>query len=174
MRAERSNLIRIEIATSPPEADPRNDRTMLKEKISEDLKLAMKLGDAEKVSTLRFLISALRNAEIDLRPQGKELNDDVVLSVLSKQVKQRRESITAYEQGGRSDLAQKEKEELVILQAYLPEQMGEEEIRGMVKRALEQSGSREMGLVMKTVMPMVKGKADGATVRKIVEEELAS
>lgn len=145
---------------------------MLKEKISADLKTAMKVGDAVRVSVLRFLLSALRNAEIELRPAGKEVTDEVVLSVLGKQVKQRRESIAAYEAGSRADLVQKEKEELAILQAYLPEPMSEDAIRKIVKDAVVQSGSREMGVLMKAIMPLVKGKADGSLVRRLVEEEL--
>lgn len=132
----------------------------------------MKSGDGMRVATLRLLLAALRNTEIELRPQGKELNDEIALSVLSRQVKQRHESIEAYKNGGRNDLAEKEKEELVILQAYLPEQLGEEEVREIVKNVIGQSGNREMGSIMKIIMPTVKGKADGAVVRRLVEEEL--
>ena len=147
-------------------------RNMLKEKISEDVKVAMKSGDTERVSVLRFLLSALRNVEIELRTTGKEVTDEVVLTVLGKQVKQRRESIAAYEAGGRADLVEKEKEELAILLTYMPVPMSEDEVRKIVKDAVAQSGSREMGVLMKAIMPLVKGKADGSLVRRLVEEEM--
>lgn len=145
---------------------------MLKDRISEDVKVAMKAGDTKRVSVLRFFLSALRNVEIELRAAGKEVTDEVVLTVLGKQVKQRRESITAYEAGGRGDLAEKEKEELAILQTYLPEPIGEDAVRKIVKDVVVQSGSREMGVLMKSIMPLVKGKADGSLVRRLVEEEI--
>ncbi|MEK7611015.1 MAG: GatB/YqeY domain-containing protein [Patescibacteria group bacterium] len=145
---------------------------MLKEKIAEDVKVAMKAGDPKRVSVLRLLLSALRNVEIELRTTGKEVTDEVVLTVLGKQVKQRRESIAAYEAGGRADLVEKEKEELAILLTYMPVPMSEDEVRKIVKDAVAQSGSREMGVLMKAIMPLVKGKADGSLVRRLVEEEM--
>lgn len=145
---------------------------MLREKLNNDLKEALKAGDATKVSTLRFLLSALHNAEIEMRPEGKELNDAAVALVVSKQINYRRESIEAYEKGGRKDLAEKEKQELAILQDYLPPQMSEEEVRQLVKEAIERLSDKELGSVMKAVMPQLKGRADGAVVRQIVEEEL--
>ena len=100
------------------------------------------------------------------------MTDEVVLTVLGKQVKQRRESIAAYEAGGRADLVEKEKEELAILLTYMPVPMSEDEVRKIVKDAVAQSGSREMGVLMKAIMPLVKGKADGSLVRRLVEEEM--
>lgn len=155
---------------------------MLQEKLNADLKEALKTGDTLKVSTLRFLLAAVHNREIELRGSGKKLTDEEILGVIGKQVKQHRESVESFEKGGRPELVEKEKAELAILQSYLPQQLGEEEIRSRVKEAIEQSAfakasadrlsNKDMGTVMKAVMPPLKGQADGAVVRRVVEEEL--
>lgn len=102
---------------------------MLKEKIEADLKEALRRGDTEVVSTLRFLLSSLHNREIELKPKGKNLSEEDVLAVMRKQVKQRRESIEAFKKGSREDLVRKEKRELGILQNYLPKQTGKAGLR---------------------------------------------
>ncbi len=145
---------------------------MLLDKINASIIESLKSGDNTKVSTLRFLVAALKNAEIELQPQGKTLDDAVVISVIAKQVKQHKESIEAYTKAGRAELAAKEQAELGILQTYLPAQMGDGEVREIVKRAVGESVSKDMGSLMKLIMPQLKGKADGGLVKRIVEEEL--
>jgi len=144
----------------------------LKEKIKADLTEAMKAKDALRVSTIRLLVSTIKNREIDGR---KELDDEAVLAVLSSAVKQRKESIDQFEKAGRTDLSDKEKAELVILLAYMPQQMGRDEVMALVKEAVAEagaSGPQDMGKVMKALMPKVKGKADGRMVNDLVKEAL--
>ena len=147
----------------------------LKEKISEDLKMAMKAGDTLKRETLRMLESMIHNAEIEKRKKEEGLTDAEVIEVLSRAVKQRRDSVEQYEKGGRADLAEKEKKEIEIISAYLPEQLGEDKIREIIKEVIAQTGAAgksDMGRVMGQAMGKLKGQADGNTVKKIVEEEL--
>jgi len=144
----------------------------LKETIKSDIIAAMKAKDALKLSTLRLLINTVRNREIDSRT---ELDEDGVLGVLTSAVKQRRESITQFEGAGRTDLADKEKAELAIIQGYMPQQMGRDEILAAVREAVAGSGAAgptDMGKVMKVLMPKVKGKADGKLVNELVKEAL--
>lgn len=145
---------------------------MLLDKINTSIIESLKSGDNVKVSTLRFLVAAIKNAEIELHSQGKMLDDAAIISVIAKQVKQHKESIEAYTEAGRPELAAKEQAELEILQAYLPVQMGEGEVRRIVSEAIKLPGSNDMGSVMKVVMSQLKGKADGGMVRRVVEEEL--
>lgn len=145
------------------------------EKIQNDVTEAQKAGDAVRVSTLRLLVSACKDRMIELRPSGKELDDAEVISVVSRQIKQRRESIAEYEKGGRGDLASKEQAELEILQAYMPAQMSEEEVVKLVDEAIAQSGAKtpaEMGKVMAILSPKIKGKADGSMVSNLVKQKL--
>jgi uncharacterized protein YqeY len=144
----------------------------LKERIQAELKEAMKARDELKVSTLRLINSAIKNKEIDER---KPLEDEGVLAVLSTAAKQRRESIEQYEKGGRADLADKEKTELAIIQTFMPEQLGKDEVAALVKETIAEtgaSGAKDMGKVMKALMPKVKGKADGKLVNELVKELL--
>ena len=146
----------------------------LKERISAELKEAMKARDAVKVSTLRLVNSSIKNREIDER---KELDDEGVLAVLGTAVKQRRESIEQYEKAGRTDLSEKEKAELAVIQTYMPAQMDRAEVEAAVKEAIAEtgaSGQKDMGKVMKALMPKVKGKADGRLVNELVKEMLGS
>lgn len=148
---------------------------MLKDKLNEDMKAAMLSKDAEKLSTIRMLKSAVQYHEIQKGGAGYEATDEDILEVIGREVKKRRESIELYEKGGRQELADKEKKELELLQTYLPEQMGEEEIEKIVKEAIENTGAtsmQDMGKLMGVIMPQVKGKADGNLVNKIVRENL--
>lgn len=147
----------------------------LKLKILADLKSAMKAGDAFRRDVLRFLDSAIKNVEIEKKKRETGLTDEEVLEVLARLVKQRKDSITQYEAGGRADLADKEKQELEILLAYLPEQMGEEKVREIVQGVVAQFGAAtkaDMGKIMGAAMGKLKGQADGNLVKKIVEEIL--
>jgi uncharacterized protein YqeY len=144
----------------------------LKERLQSELKEAMKARDAVKVSTLRLIGSLIKYKEIEAR---KELDDEGVLAVLTTAVKQRRESIELYEKGNRPDLADKEKAELAIIQGYMPAQLGRDEVAALVREAIAEtgaSGARDMGKVMKALMPKVKGKADGKLVNELVKELL--
>ena len=117
--------------------------------------------------------SLIKNAEIDKRG---ELTDDEIVQLLMKYAKQRREAIELYEKGGRQDLVEKEKAELAIVESYLPKQLSEEEIRELVREAIEAVGAsspKDLGKVMQYVMPKVKGRAEGSLVNKIVREELS-
>ena len=132
--------------------------------------------DEFKTSVLRMLISAIGYMEIQKGGAGYEATEKDVLSTIEKQVKQRKDSIEQYEKAGRNDLADKEKLELEMLEKYLPEQMGEEEIKTLVKETIAQTGAsniQDMGKVMGALMTKTKGKADGSLVSKIVREELA-
>ncbi len=150
---------------------------MLKQQLREEMTQAMREKDELKLSVLRMLISAITYYEIDKGGAGYEATDEDVLVVIEKQVKQHKDSIEQFEKAGRQELADKEKKEMAILQTYLPEQMGEEEIKNLVKQAITQTGAttpQDMGKVMGALMPKTKGKADGSLVSRIVKEELAS
>ncbi len=145
---------------------------MLKDKLNEDLKVTMKSGNTQKRDTLRMLMSAIKNREIDKRT---ELNDEQILEVVASEVKKRRESISQFSLGGRSDLVEKEQIEIDILYKYLPEQLDESSVREAVISAIKQTGAsniKDVGRVMSAVMAIVKGKADGTLVSKLVKEEL--
>jgi hypothetical protein len=147
----------------------------LKQKIIDEMKQAMKSGDAQKRDTLRMLDSMIKNVEIEKMKKDAGLTDEEIIEVIAKGIKQRKDSVAQYEAGGRPELAEKEKKEIEILMAYMPEQMGEEEIRAAVKEVISQTGATskaEMGKVMGMAMGKLKGKADGNAVKKIVEEEL--
>lgn len=149
----------------------------LYKKIMSDMTKAMKAGNPELLSALRFLVSELRKLEIDKYPPsvGGELTDEDVIGVLQRSVKQHKESIEMFEKGNRPDLVEKEKKELDIIGVYLPEQMGEDEIKTIVKKAVADTGAKTMadiGKVMGVVMPQVKGKADGGMVSKIAKDLL--
>jgi hypothetical protein len=144
----------------------------VKAKLTEDMKTAMKAKDTAGLSTIRMLISSIKNKEID---QRRELTEDEVASVISTAVKQRRDSIEQFKAGGRQDLVDKEEAEVAVLLSYLPQQLTEDEIRDIVKSAIAETSStsaKDMGKVMKAIMPKTKGKADGALVNKAVKELL--
>lgn len=148
----------------------------LKQKISEDIKSAMKAGDALKKDTLRMLDSMIKNAEIEKMKKEVGLKDEEIIEVLARAIKQRRESAVQYEAGGRMDLAEKEKKETEILSAYMPEQLSEEEVRLAVKEIIANLGATskaEIGKVMGVAMGKLKGRTDGNLVKKVAEEELS-
>ena len=144
----------------------------LKEQLSDDLKNAMRQGDALRRTTIRFVLSAIHNDEI---AKQKDLDEDGVIQVLTKQAQQRRDSIEAFQDANRQDLVDKEQAELEIIAAYLPERMTEDEVREVVRQVLSDSGSsgpQDMGKVMGRLMPKVRGKADGKMVSTMVNEML--
>ena len=152
----------------------------LKEEVQQDTKDAVKKKEELKVSVLRLLSAAILNKEKEKRyksGEGKEvqLTDEEITDVIVAEAKKRKEAIVDYEKGGRKELAEKEKKELGILKNYLPEQLSEEEIKKIVKAAIEKVGAKElkdMGKVMQELAPQTKGKADGSLVSKIVKELL--
>lgn len=150
---------------------------MTKQQLQEDLKKAMLAKDSTKTSVLRMLLSAITYLEIQKGGAGYEASEEDVMTVLQKEVKQRKESIEQFKNAGRQELVDKEAKELVILQSYLPKQMSEEEIAQLVQAAISQTGAKtmqDMGKVMGVLMPRVKGTADGNLVSKIVKDKLQS
>jgi len=144
----------------------------LSEKLSDDYREALKAGDKSRVSILRMIKAAVKNREIE---KGSSLSDDEIYAILRSFVKRANESIEQFSKAGRTDLAEKEKEELSIMQGYLPRQLGEEEIRKLVKDIVSEtgaSGMKDMGKVMKAVMAKTKGQVDGKLVNTIVKETL--
>lgn len=148
---------------------------MLSQTIRDQLNESMKEKNEVKTSTLRMLISTIKYFEI-AKGRDYQATDQDVLDTIQKEVKKRRESIDMYTRGNRPELAEKEQQELDILAAYLPKQMGEDEIRTLVKDAISKTGAtsiQDIGKVMGALMPQTKGKADGSLVGKIVREELS-
>jgi uncharacterized protein len=145
----------------------------LLERLNQDMKQAMRNKEKEKLSLIRMIKSSLQNEAIK---QGKELSEEEELTVLSREVKQRKDSLHEFENAGRADLVEKIKTELTYVMDYLPKQLSEDEIKAIVKEAIQEVGASskaDMGKVMAAVMPKVKGKADGSLVNKIVLSELA-
>ncbi len=145
----------------------------LTELLQADMKSAMRDGDTQRRDTLRMVIAAAQNAAKEKR---EALSDDEALEVITREVKKRRESIEAYRGAGRDDLADKEQVEIDVLSPYLPEQLGEDELRRRVVEAIaatDASSPRDMGRVMRQLMPTVKGRADGKLVSSLVDQELA-
>jgi len=145
----------------------------LKEQIPQDLKNALRNKKTLELSVLRMLQAALINKEIENRKV--ELTDEGVISVVGAEIKKRRDAAREFEKVNRPDAADQEKAEIEILMKYMPQQMSEDEIRAAVKNAIDQTQAQSMkdiGKVMKVLMPTVKGKADGQAVNKIVKEEL--
>lgn len=149
---------------------------MTKADLQNELKQSMLAKTADKTSVLRMLISAISYFEINKGGAGYEASEEDVMNVINSEAKKRRDSIEQYNNANRPELAEKEQAELVLLQAYLPEQMGEDEVRKLVQNAVSQTGATsqaDMGKVMGVLMPQVKGKADGGMVSKIVKESLS-
>ena len=145
----------------------------LLQKLNDDLKSALKAGDAGKLGTLRMLSASIKNQAIT---KGKDavLSDEEVMEVLRREAKKRKESVEAFEKGGRPELAAKEKKELALVEAYLPQQMSREETAAAVEKILAGLADKSnAGLVMKAVMQELKGKADGKLISEIVKEKLS-
>jgi uncharacterized protein YqeY len=148
----------------------------LKDRLRTDLTTAMKTRDEVRSSTLRMVLTAITNAEVAGKEQ-RTLTDDDIVGVLSTEAKKRREAATAFEEGGRAEMAAKEKAEAAVIADYLPEQLTAEEIAGIVAAAVEQVGAsgegmKAMGRVMGVVQPQVKGRADGGAVAAEVRRQL--
>jgi len=144
----------------------------LKARITEDMKSAMRAGEKQSLATIRLLMAAIKQREVDERIQ---LDDAQVLSVLEKMVKQRRESITQFEAGGRADLVASEQAELVVLQGYLPEQLTEAELTALINSAIASTGAasiKDMGKVMGVLKGQAAGRADMGKVGALIKARL--
>ncbi len=145
----------------------------LKDQLASDMKEAMKAKQVERLSVIRQLRSAIKNKEIDLK---QELDDDAVVSVIGTLCKQRREAAQMYHDNQRPELAAKEESEMVVLQDYLPAQLGEAELREIVAAVITEVGAvspRDLGKVMPQVLARTKGAADGKLVSQLVREQLS-
>jgi uncharacterized protein len=145
----------------------------LKERITEDMKSAMRAGEKERLGTIRLALAAIKQREVDERIT---LDDGQVLAVLEKMIKQRKEAITQFESGGRADLVAKERAELTVLQAYLPAQMSDAEIDALIAEAVSASGAtsiKDMGKVMGIVKSKAQGKADMGAVSARIKQKLS-
>ena len=144
----------------------------LKERLSKELGQSMKAGEKIKVLTIRMILSGIKNAEIAKRG---ELDDDELLSVLAREGKKRKEAIEEFKKGNRQDLVDRETEELRIIEDYLPEQLTDDELWGIISETIDEVGASspgDLGKVMGRVMPKLKGRADGKLVNKMVRETL--
>jgi uncharacterized protein YqeY len=145
----------------------------LNDRLNEDMKQAMRSQDKFRLSVIRMVRSSIKNIEID---QRKTLDDQDVLDVLNREIKQRRDSLQEFEKAGRQDLVDQSKQELDILSAYMPKQLSEDEVKVIVQQTIQEVGASskaDMGKVMGALMPKVKGLADGKLVNQIVSQLLA-
>ncbi|OIJ16689.1 hypothetical protein BKP45_05485 [Anaerobacillus alkalidiazotrophicus] len=145
----------------------------LLDRLTVDMKEAMKNKEKQKLSVIRMVKSALQNEAIKL---GKELTEDEALTVLNRELKQRKDSLHEFEKASREDLAEKVREEIVFLTVYMPKQLSEEEVAEIVKETIKEVGAAsksDMGKVMGAIMPKVKGKTDGSVVNRLVQQFLS-
>jgi uncharacterized protein YqeY len=144
----------------------------MKQQLTEDMKAAMKAGEKHKLGVIRLINAAIKQREVDERI---ELDDAAVIAVLDKMVKQRKDSITQYDAANRDDLAQIERDELVVIEAYLPAKMGEAEIVAAIQAAIAETGAAgpaDMGKLMGALKPKLAGQADMGLVSKLVKQQL--
>ena len=145
----------------------------LLERLNSDMKLAMKSKEKDKLGVIRMIKAAIQNESIRA---GHDLSQEEELTVLSREVKQRKDSLHEFEKAGREDLVEKIRTELKYVELYMPKQLSEEEVSVIVKQAITETGAQakaDMGKVMSAVMPKVKGKADGSLVNKLVQQHLS-
>jgi hypothetical protein len=149
--------------------------SQFEQRVRADINDAMRHAQKERTGVLRMLLSELKNREIELQAKtsGYELTDEDCLGVVTRAVKQRKDSVAQYRAGGREDLVTKEESELTILQQYLPAQLTADEVRAMV-REFAAAGANSMGAVMKQLSPRIKGRFDGAEANRIVREVLGA
>ncbi len=150
---------------------------MLRDDINNDLKTAMKAKDERRISTLRMVNAALKNADIEARGQGKDaLADEAVLALLQKMIKQRQESIELYEKGGREELADQERQEVAIITGYLPKQMSEDEVKAAIAAAISETGAasmKDMGKVIGVLRAKYAGQMDFGKASALVKAQLS-
>jgi uncharacterized protein len=146
----------------------------LLERLNNDMKQAMKNKEKDRLTTIRMIKASLQNETIKFGKQ--ELSEEEELTVLSREVKQRKDSLQEFEKAGREDLVEKIQNELKHVEVYMPQQLSEEEVASIVKEAIAETGAAskaDMGRVMAVIMPKVKGKADGSLVNKLVQQHLS-
>ena len=144
----------------------------LLERLESDMIKAAKARDSERLGAIRFVRSQTKNRQIELK---RELKDEDVVEVLSRIAKQHRESIEQFQEGGRDELVKHERRQLSVVEEYLPAQLGEQELLEILSGVIEETGAagpRDIGMVMKTIMPRVKGRADGKIVKALVQSRL--
>jgi uncharacterized protein YqeY len=144
----------------------------LKDRLTEDMKTAMRAADKERLGTVRLALAAIKQREVDERIT---LDDGQVLAVLEKMIKQRREAITQFQSGGRADLVSKETAEIAVLQQYLPAQMSEAEIDALIREAIQATGAasiKDMGKVMAAVKPKAQGRTDMGALSARIKQKL--
>jgi len=145
----------------------------LEERLVEEMKQAMKSNDKLRLSTIRMIRSALKNKEIELR---KKLEDEEVIKVIQVMVRKGEESVEQFQTGGRVDLVEKEKKEIEILKSFLPQPLSQEELLKIVDQSIQEtqaSSLKDIGKVMKSIMPKIGGKADGKLINQLVKERLS-
>ena len=145
----------------------------LEERLVEEMKQAMKSGDKLRLSTIRMIRSGIKNKEIELR---KKLEDEEIVRVIQVMVRKGEESVEQFQTGGRTDLVEKEKGEIEILKSFLPQPLGQEEILKIIDQSIQEtqaSSSKDIGKVMKSVMPKIGGKADGKLINQLVRNRLS-
>jgi uncharacterized protein YqeY len=159
-------------------SEANSEVTMLRDDINNALKDAMKARDERRVSTLRLVNAALKNADIEARGQGKgPLGDDELLGLLQKMIKQRHESIELYEKGGRAELAQQERDEVAIIAAYLPKQLSEDDMKAAIADAVRETGAasmKDMGKVIAALRAKYAGQMDFAKASALVKGALSA
>lgn len=146
---------------------------MLKQRIQDDVKAAMKAKDKERLGTLRLITAAIKQREVDERA---ELDDSQVLAILDKMIKQRRDSVEQYESAGRQELADQEKSEIAIIEDYLPAGLSDDEVASLIESAIQEvgaAGMQDMGKVMGKLKPQMQGRADMGKVSGLVKQKLA-
>lgn len=146
----------------------------IKAKISEDMKTAMRSQEKERLGTIRLILAALKQREVDERII---LTDEQIITILDKMIKQRRESIAQYQAGNRNELAAKEQQEILVIQAYLPAQLSADELNQLIQAAIRETGAssaRDMGKVMGLLKPKVQGRADMTEVSNQVKDHLSA
>jgi uncharacterized protein YqeY len=145
----------------------------LEERLVEEMKQAMKSNDKLRLSTIRMIRSGLKNKEIELR---KKLEDEEIVRVIQVMVRKGEESVEQFQAGGRADLVEKEKREIEILKSFLPQPLGQEEVLKIIDQSIQEtqaSSLKDIGKVMKSVMPKIGGKADGKLINQLVKERLS-
>ncbi|HFD86739.1 MAG TPA: GatB/YqeY domain-containing protein [Gammaproteobacteria bacterium] len=148
--------------------------SQLKSRITEDMKAAMRAGEKVKLGTIRLILAAIKQVEVDTR---KDLDDTAILAILDKMVKQRRESIHQYGKAGRDELAAIEQAEIEIIQSYLPAQLSDDEIEALITSTIQSTGAeslRDMGKVMGQLKPKLQGRADMGAVSAIIKQRLGN
>ena len=149
------------------------DSSSLKDQIVAEMKSAMKAGEKDRLGTIRLILSAVKQVEVDTRT---ELNDQDLIEILDKMAKQRRESIGQFEQAGRNDLADKEKSELAIIADYLPQALNDDEVSQLIEQAINKTSAasmKDMGAVMAILKPQMQGRADMSQVSKLIKAKLS-